>query len=69
MGGFKAYVKKKELNHPVPGAVSRSYILKELPLTFRLRLPLVEAEVCLWELGDEQVFSLVPVTQMCFKYH
>lgn len=69
IGGFKAYVKKKELNHTVPHAVSRNYILKESPFTFKLRLPLVEVEVCLWELEDEQVFSLVPITQMYFKYH
>lgn len=60
---------KKELNHTVPRAVSRNHILKELPFTFKLGLPWVEVEVCLWELEDEQVFSLVPITQMYFKYH
>lgn len=56
-------MKKKELNHSVPSAVSMNCILKELLFTSELRLPLVEVEVCLWELGDEQVFSLVPITE------
>lgn len=55
-------MKKKELNHGVPGAVSMNYIPKELLFTLELGLPWVE--VCLWELGGEQVFSLVPITKM-----
>lgn len=43
---------------------STNCILRELLFVLELRLPLVEVEVCLWEQGDKQVFSLVPVTKM-----
>lgn len=42
---------------------STNCILRELLFVLELRLPLVEVEVCLWEQGDKQVFSLVPVTK------
>lgn len=42
------------------GALSVNHISEELLLTFKLRLPLVEVEVCLWGLEDELAFSLVP---------
>lgn len=45
----------------VPDAVSPNYIPEDLQFTFKLGLPLVEVEVCLWELGGKQVFSLVTV--------
>lgn len=48
---------------------STNCILRELLLVFELRLPLVEVEVCLWELGDKQLFSLVPVTKMWCQCH
>jgi len=59
--------KKKESNHSVPGAAPTNCIPKALLFASELGLPLVEVEVCLWELGDEQVSSLVPITKMWFK--
>lgn len=62
MGGFKACMYEKRIKQ-IAVSYSTNCILRELLFVLELRLPLVEVEVCLWEQGDKQVFSLVPVTK------